>query len=202
LIDQPKLSKEDLKRLECLMALALQRALSALSSMLGSSFSVLEFEVVEAPLEEVSTLLGSPEAPAFGVYLYFYGQGGCQVVLLLPLDTVGNLLELLLGSRAEDIAALDDLQVSALSEMGNVMAGSFVGHLADLLGLEVPCVPPAVVADMGGAILHEVVLYSEWHSDGVLMAKALFGEGGRELSGVFLVVPSPALLAQMRERCS
>jgi hypothetical protein len=55
---------------------------------------------------------------------------------------------------------------------------------------------------VGGAILHEVVLYSEWHSDEVLMAKALFGEGGRELSGVFLVVPSPALLAQMRERCS
>ncbi len=198
---QPLLSERDMECLEGVMAVAFQRALASLSQMLNCKLAALEFRLRELSLKEVSTLLGSPEAPVVGVYLAFHGRGGCQTVLIFPPDTVRDLLELMLGGTVGDAMALDELQTSALSEMGNVMANSFVGHLADILGMEVPCVPPAVVADMGGAIVQEVLLRSGSLADRVLMVRSLFGEGGRELAGVFLVVPDWELMSRLRERC-
>lgn len=195
------LSLGELQRLEGVMAVAFQRALGAVSAMLGCNLIALEFRLEELPLADVSRMLGSPEAPAVGVYAYFYGQGACQALLLLPPDTVSSLMELLVGDPAPNIMALNELQTSALSELGNVLAGSFVGHLADLLNLSVPCTPPAVLADMSGAILYETALHREPWTDTVLLTKSLFGGGGREMAGVFVMFPGAELIGQLKERC-
>ncbi len=201
MIHEGFIGAREVESLERLMAGAFQRALGSLSAMIGKNLDVVEFKLEELPLSDLSHMLGSPEAPALGVYVFFYGQGSCLVVLLLPPDSVSSLLELLLDRPCHDMMALDPLEASALAEVGNVMAGSFVGHMADMLGLGMPCAPPAVVCDMSGAMLGEAVFHGVIANDRVLMARSLFGEGQRSMAGVFLVVPSANLMSKMRERC-
>ena len=94
---------------------------------------------------------------------------------------------------------LGEMETSALGEMGNIIGAFFLNAIADATGLDLRPLPPSVMTDMAGALLDVVTADILMTSDETYLAESTFQVDGREISGVFFVIPSEELLNALIE---
>ena len=89
----------------------------------------------------------------------------------------------------EDYNQLDDLQMSALLEVGNIMISTFINALSGLAGLKVELTVPALTVDMQGAILAVPMAEYGGQSDYLMTIGGNFSCDGNELPCRLLLSP-------------
>ena len=77
-----------------------------------------------------------------GMFLFFLNESFTNIVL-----------DEILEKRERNILELDDLERSLLSELGNIMCGSYIRALSALMDMDIDVSVPEICVDMGGAIL-------------------------------------------------
>ena len=95
---------------------------------------------------------------------------------------------------------LDEMEESAMGEVGNIMGSFFLNALSDATGLMLQPSPPAVMMDMAGAILDVALADILGDSDDALVVETSFSTEDRQIEGTLLVMPSPDLLRVLQER--
>jgi chemotaxis protein CheC len=105
----------------------------------------------------VANVLGGEELPVCGVFVAISGDIEGGSLLLLPLDNAPGFCDLLLAREAGTTAQLDEEEVSALRETGNILSASFVGALADETDLNLRLRVPEAKVDMCGAVIDSVL---------------------------------------------
>lgn len=83
------------------------------------------------------------------------------------------------------------MEWSALSEIGNILAGSYLSSLADFTSLSMIPTVPALAMDMAGAILGYGLLQFGEMGDSALVIDTTFIEGNHEVEGQFFLIPDP-----------
>ena len=78
-----------------------------------------------------------------------------------------------------------------LSEIGNILAGSYLSSLADFTGLRMSPTVPSLAVDMAGAILSYGLLQFGTMGDDALLIDTTFLEGNDEAEGHFFLIPDP-----------
>jgi len=169
-------------------------AISGLSQMLDLDIEVKTLSARKMPVIDTPDVLGGPEALTVGIYLSVTGTAGGHIFLVYTSPIALTLVDLLMGQPIGTTRSLEEMEASALAEMGNIMGSFFLSALADLTGLELLPSPPAVMMDMAGAILDAALADILRESDDVLIVETKFGVQDQEISGLFLVMPSPDLL--------
>lgn len=86
---------------------------------------------------------------------------------------------------------------SALSEIGNILAGSYLSSLADFTSLQMSPTVPALALDMAGAILSYGLLQFGEMGDSALLIDTTFIEGQDEVEGQFFLIPDPDSFAKI-----
>ncbi len=165
-------------------------AATALSKLLGKK---VEMNVPKAEVlgfREVAGLLGGAELPVACVLLSVDGDLKGIIMFILECSAARGLLDMLLTFRCEENGMLfTELEVSALKEIGNILASSYISALSTLTGLRaMPSVPDFAV-DMAGAILSVPAIEFGKTGDSVLFIKTEFFEGSNRVAGNFLLVP-------------
>ena len=92
---------------------------------------------------------------------------------------------------------LGELECSALTEVGNILASSYIAAIGELTGLRLLTSPPSISIDMTAAILSTVTA-----AFGGLQAHALtivtrFDGSFGPVEGYFLFIPEPGSLSIM-----
>ncbi len=187
-------------------ARAMARAGAALGQMSGHVISVAAPEVQRCSPSDVIDMAGGPETVVVGVYVGICGALSGHALLMLPPWGAHRLAHLLLegfvgpgGGPAPSDASLqfDELEISALQEVGNVTISTFLNELGMHLHEPVtPTVPQAVV-EMAGAILDAVLTDLSMQSDQILAARTTFVAGVDEIEGALLVLPRPDSLGDL-----
>ncbi len=90
--------------------------------------------------------------------------------------------------RLLGVVADSDVGRSALVEMGNILAASYLGALSTLTGLVLDPAPPERVRDMLHAVLTSALL-TEASTDQVIVLESTLTVAGEECSPTFLFVP-------------
>jgi chemotaxis protein CheC len=85
------------------------------------------------------------------------------------------------------------MERSTLGEMGNIMGSFFLNFISDTTGNRFQPSPPAVMMDMAGAVLDAALADVLAYSDDTYIVETVFGTNDRQVSGTFLVIPSPEL---------
>ncbi|SEH73279.1 chemotaxis protein CheC [Halobacillus karajensis] len=89
----------------------------------------------------------------------------------------------------------DDMALSALNELGNIVSGAYLTALGDFAALELASTVPSIAQDMVGAILSMGLIKMSQVSDQAIVIKTSFtdGEGRREedIDGHFFLFPDP-----------
>ncbi|MFQ5699665.1 MAG: hypothetical protein ACE5IL_15475, partial [Myxococcota bacterium] len=80
-------------------------------------------------MAEIASSLYAPDTCVAGIFVDLEGSTGGQAGLLIERETVGALLRQLVGSDLG--VSLDPLQLSALSELGNIVLSAAAGAIGD-----------------------------------------------------------------------
>ncbi len=184
-------------------AFALARAGEALAEMTGHHVTVSPAAVRWCTAGDIIEDAGGADAVVVGVYLGITGSIKGHALLMLSPSTArrfsGLLLEGLVEPRGDDHGPdedliFDEMETSALQEMGNVTVGAVLNELGTYFEQPIhPTVPQAIV-ELAGAILESVLLDLIVEVDEVLSARTQFTIDGDLVDGTILILPdAPSL---------
>lgn len=190
---------EDLMACTQLVGAGSINAISGLSQMIGQEINVSSFSARVVPINETPDLVGGWERLTLGVYLAVSGSATGHIFMIYDPVTAMALADILMGQEPGTTKNLDEMEESALGEVGNIMGSFFLNALADATGLELQPSPPAVMMDMAGAILNVALADIIQESDTALVVETSFNTEDQQISGTLLVMPSPDLLRVLLE---
>jgi chemotaxis protein CheC len=171
------------------------RVASGLSKLTGCTITNDDPVVEQVPIYQVTERAGGPEDKMVGIYLVMSGGLHGQAIMILPMTSALNLVDLIMGEEPGTATQLGIVERSALSELGNIALSCFLNGVAALD--ETPDLlrpsPPAVMVDMLGAILDVIITPVAAVRDDLLIIDIPFQDHWRTLQGRFWVLPNPAI---------
>ena len=166
-------------------------AATALSTLLDKPIDMLVPKVRMLPFEEICESVGGAETVVLAIFLRVDGDAPGNMFFILELDAAKNMLRDLIGLNIEDQEEYSELELSALNEIGNILAGSYLSSLADFTNLNMQPTVPALAIDMAGAILSYGLMQFGQMGDQALLIDTKFMEGENEVQGHFFLIPDP-----------
>lgn len=167
-------------------------AATALSSMIGKpiGMDVPKLNIVE--FSQVGGMLGGADKQVTGIYLEFYGDVAGTIMLIMDEPSTMGLLALLMDKHNQDRQSnrLDEIELSALKEVGNILTGSFLMALSEMTGLSIKHTTPDLSIDMAGAILSVPLIVFGQQGDRALFIETNFLEGVEQVTGHFFLIPN------------
>jgi chemotaxis protein CheC len=169
-------------------------AATALSQILNKRIDMSVPNVSFLPFYQVPDVVGGAENIVAGVYLKVTGNAPGSILFLLPEDSALKLIGMLLGEKRLSRLALDDMDKSALMELGNILSGSFLNALANFTDLVLLPSVPALALDMAGAVLSTILIELGEKSDQALVIETDFNDQETFIRGHFFLLPDPESL--------
>ena len=164
-------------------------AATALSQMLGKEVRITMPEVRIMGYNEAIEWIGGPEAVTAGVLVKMVGDVGGIMLSVQKLELVNFILETMLGQGIQSYEDLEELQQSALIEIGNIMISAFVTALSGLAGIDISLTVPAFAVDMQGAILAVPMAEYGGMSDYLMTIGGNFVCNGQEIPSHLMLSP-------------
>lgn len=168
---------------------ALTRAGEALSTLTAEPVTLAGIRTRTVAWPELETMLqlSDPHRDlVYAAHLGAFGLFAADILLLFTETAVAQLVTVLLGEPA--ILPIDELGVSALAEVGNIIGTAFLNVFADTFHQSWEPTPPEVTVDYLTDLIGRI--FPHWHpEDEVLLSEALLTLGEAKLEGYLAVVP-------------
>jgi chemotaxis protein CheC len=191
-----ELNNVQLDALKEISNIGMGHAATALSQMIGQTVTLRVPHVTVTEISQVPEHLGGAEKLMVGITLQILGDARGSIMLLFPQESAHRLLCSLLGYQGETLT-MDEIAVSALKEVGNILASAYLSALGNLLNKTLIPSVPLLAYDMAGAVVDYVLIELSQSSDLALMVETDFaGEPGQNLAikGHFFLLPDPTTL--------
>ena len=156
---------------------------TALSQMVGKKVNINVPEAFVGKIEEASKFIGEIEKIMTVVLLKILGDAPGIMLLMFPPESALNLAGLLTRARKRDIRVLDEIDRSALREVGNILAGASMTSLSKFLNMNVLQSVPETATDMLGSVVDSILAETGKSSDVVLIFKVDFDVEGEKIEG-------------------
>lgn len=164
-------------------------AATALAKMLDKKVDMGVPKVKILEFKDVSEILGGAEIPVVGILLKVSGNLTGNIMFILQQQAAGVLVKLLMGGMGGEEEGFSEIELSALKEIGNILAGSYLNALSALTNLTIVPSIPLLAIDMAGAILSVPAIEFGKVGDSVLYIETEFSEGSTRVVGDFFLVP-------------
>lgn len=191
-----QLTEEHLDALREISNIGMGHAATALSQMVGQTIHLHVPEVTLTDIADVPDLLGGAEKEVVGVRLQIRGDARGNILLVFPIESSRQLVARLLGREADE-ETFDEIGVSAIKEVGNILASSYLDAMGSLLKLTLLPSIPLLANDMAGAIIDFVLIELSEEGNQALMIETEFHGSNQEdkiIRGHFFMMPDPASL--------
>ncbi len=166
-------------------------ATTALSQMLGSTKIDMAVPSVKLlSFSELVAVVNGPESLAVGVMMNLDGELEGSMLFMLEYRAAHHLVDSLLGSAWNEHDDFTEMDLSALSEIGNIIIGAYLSSVSLMTGLSVHPSIPYLAVDMAGAILSVPAIEFGKLGDKALLIESTFSEDGEHISGYFILIPT------------
>ena len=175
-----------LARIRELSERGLSRAAESLARLLGYPVRFSGPQIQRSRSSTVSDLAAAGSLAALRIAIH--GQGGGWILILLPLPTVYRFLQVLMGTPAEP-RELTATERSAIQEVGNIVASSFLSELGDRVGQRfLPSAPECYLTGVPEAVRDALASVHRLGSD-VLVVQAALEDGEGRIQGRIFIMP-------------
>ncbi|MEE0421791.1 MAG: chemotaxis protein CheC [Lachnospiraceae bacterium] len=176
-------------------------AVTSLSQMMDCTMVINTpiFKIVK--YQEIYNILEKAEELQAGILVEVVGELRGVFLFLLNDTFTEAVLNTLLEPKARSLTDLDRMEKSLISEMGNIMCGSYIRALSQLLDSEMDVSIPHLCIDMGGAILS--VLFSKFlqMGDDIMLIENEFQmDEGQSFLGRILFLPEICSLDKVLQK--
>lgn len=187
----PSLSEIQLDALRELANIASGTAATALSQMLAREVEISVPRALALPPADAVDECGDPEQHVAGVVVAVRGDIEGLVLLLIPFEHAERLCALL---GVEPHTEVGD---SALREIGNILATSYLNGLGAMTGLVLEPSPPALHSDMLGAIVSTTLIGTSGADELALVLDSELDVSGDPCSISFLLLPTSGQISDL-----
>ena len=184
-----ELSSLELDTLKEIGSIGTGNAATSLSALIGKTVRIQQPEVRIMEYNEAIEWIGGPEPITAGVLVGMSGQLSGIMLSVQQLDFVNLVLESMMEKTIQDYLALQELERSALTEVGNIMISTFINALSGLAGIDVELTVPAFTVDMQGAIMAVPMAEYGGQSDYIMTIGGDFVCNGKQIPCRLLLSP-------------
>ncbi len=172
-------------------------AATALSQLIGRQVRLAVPQVQAVAFPRVSAILGGPENEVAALYMKVYGDTRGNILVVFTPEDLSELVSLMLNKPLTSLHSPSALERSAILEMGNILAASYLSAISQLLQLSLIPSVPALAIDMVGAVLEAPIIELSRVADSALVLQTEFLDAERKFRGHFFLLPDPQSLDAM-----
>lgn len=166
-------------------------AATALAKLLDKKVDMKVPQIRIMGFSDVNEVLGGAETPVVGILLAVRGDITGYILFVLEQQAANMLVNILMGNPSDEQLEYNEIALSALKEVGNILTGSYLSALSNLTGLKIMADVPDLAIDMAGAILSVPAIEMGKSMDTVLYIETEFIQGTESVIGDFFLVPDP-----------
>lgn len=170
-------------------------AATSLSTLMNNSIDINVPVVRALNYNEVVSHLGGPENVVVGLLVRLQGDIRGMMMYILQAGFAQKIIHTFYGKELTDITQMDEMDRSAICEIGNIMAGSYVNAISGLTGLFIDITVPSFCADMAGAIMSVPAVEFSSVGDKVLFIDDKFKIVDGEINSNMILIPEMESLA-------
>lgn len=163
-------------------------ATTAIAKMLGAR---LNMQVPNVKLMEASQLGGAicdEEETVVGIFLEVCNDISGSMMFLMRMDSAHVIVNKLMMREPDYNEPFDEMDLSALKEIGNIIAASYLSALSTLTSLRIQPSVPYIAVDMAAAILSVPAIQFGQYGDNALFIETEFGDDVK-MQGYFILMP-------------
>jgi chemotaxis protein CheC len=175
-------------------------AATALSSLLSQQVKINVPHVSLMEFDDAMKILGGPETIACGILVRLSGDMKGVILYLQELDFINVILKSVFNKTVDSYEKLEELDISALVEIGNIGISSYINSLASFAGMDVQLSVPALCINMAGAMVTVPMAEYGYETNKMMLLDGNFWCGGNEVSSKLLLAPEITSLNDMLER--
>ncbi|MBO6283306.1 MAG: chemotaxis protein CheC, partial [Pseudobutyrivibrio sp.] len=128
-------------------------ATTAIANMLGLRIDMSVPEVAFLPVEDLGSAIGSEDEIIVGILLGVEEDIDGSMMFLMDMPSAHHIVNKLMMRDDSYNEPFDEMDLSAIKEVGNIIAGSYLSALSGLTNLTIVPSVPFVAVDMAAAIL-------------------------------------------------
>jgi len=168
-------------------------AVTSLSVILNKKVEMGIPKVSLVDFADVSNFVGGAESIVAGILVHLSGDINGMMMFLTEERCCKPLVADLFAGTGMDISGdgdgISEAVLSALSEVGNILAGAYLSSFADLIRKKIRSSAPSICVDMAQAVLSVPAIEFGKISDKVLLIESVFKSNEADISGYFLLIP-------------
>ncbi len=164
-------------------------AVTALSKLINKKVDMSVPRVKILEFKSLADVVGGADNLVAGILFDMSGDLTGYMMFMLEEKYAHVLVNILMGKELTDSSEFSEMDISALKEIGNILAGSYLSSLAMLTNLDISPSIPNLTIDMAGAILSVPAIEFGKVGDTVLFIETEFADGNNSVIGNFFLVP-------------
>lgn len=189
-----RLNEQQLDALREISNVGMGHAASALSQLTGKTIHLEVPRVLVTDTANLRAFMGDTERPVVGIYLRMLGNAQGNILMVFPRENAIRILEQLLPQKVSGIEPLSDLELSALTEVGNILASAYLNALGEMLRMTlIPSVPHLCIDSVGRLIDNALAEFGPVGGLTLMLDTEFFSKDER-VSGQFYLLPAHSSL--------
>lgn len=148
-------------------------------------------EVREIPLHAVPAELGFDDQLLTMVILGVESDPGTVMILTFDEENARQLAATLTRRIRNTQVEWDELEISALTETGNILGCAYMNALTRVIGRVIIPTPPYFVRDYFASVVEQALIQQAMISDKALLGRTGFHRLGEAINWHVLFIPSP-----------
>ena len=175
-------------------------AATALSTVLGRKISMTLPEVKLVEFNKAIYELGGPEKIVAAILVEFSGEVHGVMLFLQNLKFINIVMESLLQKHIDDLSEITEMEMSALTEVGNIIISSYVNALSGLTEITMDLSVPSVSINMLGGIMNVPIAMYGYSMDKLLTINGTLECDGEEVYSRLLMLPDEKSLDYIMQK--
>ncbi len=189
-----QISAEQMKTLQEVSFAGMDHAVCALSKFVKMSISPRGHRILGLDDAEVRGFLNAAHLAAIGINLHITGDAEGDILIVFTRENATQLVDSLLSRDGSAGAAFSEMEISALKEVGNILASAYLNALGERLKMTLVPSVPELALDMGGSTTDIFPAEPGKSGDPSLMIETEFSEDGDNFMGHFFLLPDSGSL--------
>lgn len=175
-------------------------ATTALAKLIDSKLDMKVPNVKMVGFQELAAIMGDEEQIMVAVLVSLSDDIDGMMMFVMDMKSARYLIKQMLKGMGMDMEfeeseMLSEMEMSVVSELGNIISGSYLAALSGLLQLVINISVPYVSVDMAGAILSVPAIEFGKVGDKVLLIQTRFGDD--DVTGYFILIPEEESYTKM-----
>lgn len=164
------------------------QAATSLSAILDKKIDVKIEDTRLVPVIEFTDLVGGADKVVLATYCELSGEIGGMIHLIFEREAAVKMIDTMMNKPQGTTKIIEQMDESAFKEVANILFGSYLSSLSNMLSIKVLFSAPNFAYDLAGAILDFSLIKIASKVEQVLAIKTRLNVAGDEINGNLIVL--------------